>query len=69
MAAPIPKDRTIAALDEVWTSIETLLSSLDDDEWATQTALPGWDVKDNVSHMIGTEQMLLGNQPPPIEID
>ncbi len=69
MAAPIPKDRTIAALDEVWTSTETLLASLDADEWSKQTALPGWDVQDNVSHMIGTEQMLLGNQAPQIDID
>ncbi|MEM8618761.1 MAG: maleylpyruvate isomerase family mycothiol-dependent enzyme [Actinomycetota bacterium] len=69
MTAQIPRDRTIAALEEEWASIEALLSELRDDEWSVLTVLPGWDVKDNVSHIIGTEQMLLGNPVPGIEID
>ena len=69
MADAIPKDRTIAALDEEWTSIEALLATISSADWSTQTVLPGWDVKDNVSHIIGTEEMLLGNPAPNIEID
>ncbi|MEM1335281.1 MAG: maleylpyruvate isomerase family mycothiol-dependent enzyme [Actinomycetota bacterium] len=69
MTAQIPRDRTVAALDEEWASIEALLSELRDDEWSIATVLPGWDVKDNVAHIIGTEQMLLGHPVPGIEID
>lgn len=67
--AQVPKDRTIAALGEVWASIGALLDDLSDDEWARSSPLPGWDVKDNVAHMIGTEQMLLGQPSPDVEID
>jgi uncharacterized protein (TIGR03083 family) len=65
----IPKDRTIDALDAVWTSTRGLLESIGDDAWSTPTALAGWDVKANVSHMIGTEAMLLGEPDPDVEID
>lgn len=69
MASNIPKDRTIAALTEVWVSIGDLLAALDDDEWRLPTALPGWTVQDNVAHIIGTEAMLAGEPNPDIEID
>ena len=32
-------------------------------QWSTPTDCPGWTVHDNVAHMIGTERMLLGEQP------
>ena len=69
MASTISKDRTVEALREVWTSIEDLLSGLSDDEWHTPTVLDGWDVQDNVAHIIGTEEMLNGVAAPAIEID
>ena len=51
-------------LDAVWTSIDELCSGLSDEQWATQTDCPGWDAKDNISHIIGTESMLLGRPAP-----
>jgi len=69
MASIIPKDRTVAALGEVWASVDGLLSSLSDDEWYTQSPLEGWDVQDNVAHIIGTEEMLSGVPAPAILID
>jgi uncharacterized protein (TIGR03083 family) len=69
MASLIPKDRTVAALDEVWSSITELLVSLDDAQWSLPSPLPGWDVQDNVAHIVGTEAMLLGIENPDIEID
>ena len=69
MASTISKDRTVEALREVWTSIDDLLSGLSDDEWHTPTVLDGWDVQDNVAHIIGTEEMLNGVPAPAIEID
>ena len=69
MASLIPKDRTVAALDEVWSSITELLVGLDDEQWSVASPLPGWDVQDNVAHIVGTEAMLLGVEHPDVEID
>lgn len=69
MASQIPKDRTIAALGAVWSSLSDLLASLPDEQWTLPSPLPGWSVQDNVSHIIGTEAMLAGEQPPVDEID
>jgi uncharacterized protein (TIGR03083 family) len=69
MASNIPKDRTIAALGEVWASLAALLGELSDDEWLLPSPLPGWSVQDNVSHIVGTESMLAGEPGPSIEID
>ena len=65
----IPKDRTVAALGEVWASLDDLLSGLSDDEWHAHSPLEGWDVQDNVAHIIGTEEMLSGVPAPVIMID
>ncbi len=65
----IVKDRVVAALGEVWASIDDLLSDLDDADWATPTALPGWSVQDTVAHIVGTEAMLLGEPSPSVTID
>lgn len=69
MASSIPKDRTVAALREVWASTSQLLADLDDGDWDRPSPLPGWDVRDNVSHMVGTEAMLLGISNPDVQID
>lgn len=69
MASSIPKDRTVAALGEVWTSLGDLLDALADDEWLLPSPLPRWSVHDIVSHIIGTEAMLAGEPVPDIEID
>jgi uncharacterized protein (TIGR03083 family) len=69
MASSIPKDRTIAALAEVWASLDDLLTGLDGEEWLRPTPLPGWSVQDNVAHIVGTEAMLGGEDGPGTEID
>jgi uncharacterized protein (TIGR03083 family) len=53
----------ITRLDEVWNDVATLCSDLSAAQWDTATECPGWTVHDNVAHMIGTERMLLGEQP------
>ena len=40
---------------------------LGEDEWELPTGCPGWSVKDQFSHVIGTERMLLGLEAPPHE--
>ena len=63
MAEPI-----IEQLTAEWASIAALASSLTDDEWDLPTALPGWSVKDNISHIIGIESMLLGDPAPDVDV-
>ncbi len=46
-----------AALDE-------LCSQLTAPQWELDTDCPGWSVKDNLSHIVGTESRLLGRTPP-----
>lgn len=69
MASNIPKERTVAGLEEVWASLGDLLGELSDDEWGLPSPLPGWSVQDNVAHIIGTEAMLAGEPGPGVEID
>jgi uncharacterized protein (TIGR03083 family) len=59
----------VASFAEVWGDIVEVCEALTDAQWDKPTDLPGWTVKDNVAHMIGTERMLLGEQPdvPPVD--
>ncbi|MBA0124309.1 maleylpyruvate isomerase family mycothiol-dependent enzyme [Haloechinothrix sp. YIM 98757] len=67
--ATTDKDSTVRALVTQWTSMDELLSSLPEDAWSTPSALPGWTVQDIVSHVIGTESMLEGEQAPEPDVD
>lgn len=51
-------------LEAVWTSIDELCSALTEEEWKRPTDCPGWSVQDNLSHICGTESMLLGRPAP-----
>ena len=53
----------------MWSSTADLLGQLSTEEWSKPSPLPGWDVRDNVAHMLGAENMLLGREAPPIDID
>jgi len=55
-------------LEAEWTSIAALVATFTDDEWELATALPGWSVRDNLSHVIGIERMLLGDPAPAVDI-
>jgi len=56
------------ALDEVWSSLYEVTSDLSEAQWATITDCPGWDVKDQLSHLIGIELSLEGEAPPEVEL-
>ena len=58
---------TVAALRQIWASIAEVCADLDPTEWDLATECPGWTVRDQVSHMIGTERMLLGEEGPSLE--
>jgi uncharacterized protein (TIGR03083 family) len=56
--------RARAALGETWRSLAEACADLTDAEWALQTPCPGWDVKDQLSHLIGIERAIMGEPAP-----
>lgn len=52
-------------LDEAWTSISELCGELDEAMWDLPTDLPGWSVKDNLSHIVGTRRTRCGGTTRP----
>ena len=52
------------ALGETWASLAETCHELSSTEWALSTECPGWDVKDQMSHLIGIERALMGEQTP-----
>lgn len=51
-------------LDEVWTSLADACKALAAADWERPTDCPGWTVRDQLSHVIGIERALLGEEPP-----
>jgi uncharacterized protein (TIGR03083 family) len=54
------RNTTIDTLQDVFTSLTELGSSLTDEQWKTPTDLPNWTVQDNLSHLVAIERMLEG---------
>ncbi|MAT05770.1 MAG: hypothetical protein CL424_12100 [Acidimicrobiaceae bacterium] len=65
----LDQGRIVGALRDEWASIDELISGLDDEQWSWPSPLPGWDVRSNVVHIIGTEAMLLGRTPSVEPVD
>jgi uncharacterized protein (TIGR03083 family) len=61
---PPPPDTLISDLALVWSSLFALGDGLAPAEWDLRTECPGWTVKDQYAHMIGTESALLGEPGP-----
>ena len=56
--------RATEALAETWGSLAEACWELSPNEWALPTDCPGWDVKDQLSHLIGIERTLMGEAAP-----
>jgi uncharacterized protein (TIGR03083 family) len=54
----------IDRLNEVWASVVDACQRLRDEQWDLPTDCPGWTVKDQLSHLIGVEHMLLDDPAP-----
>ena len=52
------------ALAETWGALAEVCSELSETEWALPTECPGWDVKDQLSHLIGIERAIMGEPVP-----
>lgn len=68
MPTIVEREGAIAALSEEWDALFELADQLAPDEWQRETSCPGWTVKDQVSHILGTESMLLGRPAPDVDI-
>jgi len=63
---PVPnKEPVIDRMTQVWVSLVGGCDRVSETQWATDTDCPGWTVKDNLSHLVGVERMLLGDPAPP----
>ena len=69
MATIVDKDLVVGLLRREFDAIDALGDGLEEADWDTPTCLPGWSVKDQVSHLVGTESMLVGEQPPDVAVD
>jgi len=52
------------ALAETWGALAEVCHELSTSEWGLPTECPGWDVKDQLSHLIGIERSILGEPAP-----
>ncbi len=51
-------------LEETWESLADACHELSSTEWALPTECPGWDVKDQLSHVIAVERAIMGEAAP-----
>jgi uncharacterized protein (TIGR03083 family) len=58
----------VALLGGEYRALATLCSTLSPSQWETATCLPGWTVHDILSHVVGTEAMLLGEPTPEVDV-
>lgn len=64
----LTKDRSIEGLNAIWAALIELGESLTEDQWNLDTRCPGWTIRDNYSHMLGTERMLSGDENPTVDV-
>lgn len=56
------------AHQELFDRLLEATADLDDEDWATPTGCPGWDVHDQLAHCVGLEQRLLGAPAPEVTV-
>ena len=56
--------KATAALAETWGGLSDVTYELSATEWSLPTECPGWDVKDQLSHLIGIERSIMGEPEP-----
>ncbi len=69
MTTLLDKNDVLTGLFASWDAIGRLLDGLPDDDWDAPTSLPGWQVRDVLAHIAGTEAMLLGMSPAEPDVD
>lgn len=65
---PMPADPVVDLLDQTWRSTADACAGLTEADWEAATDCTGWTVRDQLSHVIGTELSLGGHpSPPPVD--
>jgi uncharacterized protein (TIGR03083 family) len=59
------REPIVAVFEETWSATAKVCEGLPVDAWELPTDCPGWTVRDQLSHLIGTERGLLGEGAPP----
>ncbi len=54
----------VDTMEAAWRSIDGLCSEFSEIQWKTVTDCPGWSVQDQLSHLAGSENGLLGHPKP-----
>lgn len=54
----------VDALEQTWRATAALCHELSDADWEKPTRCPGWSVKDQLSHLVGLERVLMGEPHP-----
>ena len=52
----------------VFDGVRDAVAGIDEAAWSSPTGCPGWDVHDQVAHVIGIERAMLGDPPDEVEI-
>ena len=68
MATIVDKTAAVDLLRNEYRALAELGSSLTPAQWDTPTCLPGWTVRDALSHVIGAESGLLGDPAPAVDV-
>ena len=68
MPTYVDRNQTIDLLRSTWEAIDHLYTGFTDADHDTPTCLPGWTVKDQLSHITGAEEMLLGQPIPEVDV-
>jgi uncharacterized protein (TIGR03083 family) len=66
--SPGNHEAVVDQMTQVWVSLASACEGVRASQWELPTDCPGWTVKDQLSHLIGIERLLLGDPaPPPLE--
>ena len=68
MATIVDKEAVVDLLRHEYRALAEVCADLSAEQWETPTCLPGWTVRDALSHVIGAEAMLLGEPAPAVDV-
>ncbi len=68
MATIVDKEAAVDLLRNEYRALAEVCADLSPGQWDTPTCLPGWTVRDALSHVIGAEAMLLGEPAPSVDV-
>jgi large subunit ribosomal protein L31 len=62
------KANLLAAHQAIFDGVLAAVDGLDETGWATPTGCPGWDVHDQLAHIVGIERAMLGDPADEVEL-